>query len=122
MFLNLVCDTDAYVGRVVENGTGGTQFESSPQLTPGSVRNQSQKKLRNQRQCPRNTQAFTTENVRLFKTVRAAPALAPKPWFELDSLYQGCASVLFKRTFRSLDSFAFFIKERSVLCVLLHSL
>ena len=35
---------------------------------------------------------------------------------------QGWASVLFKRTFRSLRSFAFFIKERSVLCVLLHSL
>ena len=35
---------------------------------------------------------------------------------------QGWASVLFKRTFRSLRSFAFFIKERSVLCVLLRSL
>ena len=31
---------------------------------------------------------------------------------------QGWASVLFKRTFRSLRSFAFFIKECSVLCVL----
>ena len=30
--------------------------------------------------------------------------------------------VLYKRTFRSLCSFAFFIKERSVLCVLLRSL
>ena len=30
--------------------------------------------------------------------------------------------VLYKRTFRSLRSFEFFIKERSVLCVLLRSL
>ena len=35
---------------------------------------------------------------------------------------QGWASVLFKRTFRSLRSFAFFLKECSVLCVLLRSL
>ena len=34
---------------------------------------------------------------------------------------QGWASVLFKRTFRSLRSFAFFIKERSVLSVLFRS-
>ena len=38
------------------------------------------------------------------------------------SYNQGWASVLFKRTFRSLRYFAFFIKERSVLCVLLRSL
>ena len=36
--------------------------------------------------------------------------------------YQGWASVLFKRTFRSLRSFAFFIKECSVLSVLFRSL
>ena len=35
---------------------------------------------------------------------------------------QGWAFVIFKRTFRSFHSFAFFIKERSVLSVLLHSL
>ena len=35
---------------------------------------------------------------------------------------QGWASVLFKRTFRSLRSFLFFIKERSDLCVLFRSL
>ena len=35
---------------------------------------------------------------------------------------QGWASVLFKRMFRSFHSFAFFIKERSVLSVLLRSL
>ena len=31
--------------------------------------------------------------------------------------YQGWASVLFKRMFRSLRSFPFFIKEQNVLCV-----
>ena len=35
---------------------------------------------------------------------------------------QGWASVLFKRTFRSLRSFSFFIKERNDLCVLFRSL
>ena len=35
---------------------------------------------------------------------------------------QGWASVLFKRTFRSLCSFPFFIKERCVLSVLFRSL
>ena len=35
---------------------------------------------------------------------------------------QGWASVLFKRTFRSLRSFPFFIKEHSNLCVLFRSL
>ena len=35
---------------------------------------------------------------------------------------QGWASVLFKRMFRSFHSFGFFIKERSVLSVLLRSL
>ena len=37
-------------------------------------------------------------------------------------IIQGWASVLFKRMFRSLRSFAFFIKECSVLCILLRSL
>ena len=44
-----------------------------PQLTAESVYNESQQKVsgkfRNLSQCPRNTQALTTENVRLFKTV-----------------------------------------------------
>ena len=35
---------------------------------------------------------------------------------------QGWASVLFKRTFQSLRSFPFFIKERSDLCILFRSL
>ena len=38
------------------------------------------------------------------------------------SIKQGWASVLLKRTFRSLHSFPFFIKERSDLCVLFRSL
>ena len=42
--------------------------------------------------------------------------------FTYVSREQGWASVLFKRTFRSLRSFAFFIKECSVLSVLFRSL
>ena len=42
-------------------------------------------------------------------------------WRKAIGNYQGWASVLFKRTFRSLLSFAFFSKERSVLSVLLRS-
>ena len=39
-------------------------------------------------------------------------------YFVFKHFSQGWASVLFKRTFRSLRSFPFFIKERSDLCIL----
>ena len=67
---------------------------------------------------------FTERVVRILDGVLRAAAEQKPPVKKAGEVpfQQGWASILFKRTFRSLRSFAFFIKERSVLCVLLRSL